>query len=123
MWKRVALGSNTAAMIEMDVGRRYPAARCEMYLRLKSGEEHYWKAGFADAVKRLAQECSACDGLRMQYSPEHPYGMVCTALCDCPSPAPACRELKRRPRAMLVLVHNGRQDVLVGSNFGPGCAH
>ncbi len=120
MWKRVSLNSNAAAMIEMDFQRRFPKARCELFLRSKEGgRDQYWTGSFAAAAKRLETGCPSCSGLCVRYNPEHPYGMVCVAVCDCQRPERVCRELDQRPRVMMVVVHDGQRDLLVGHTVVP----
>lgn len=120
MWKRVSLNLNTAAMIEMDFQRRFPKAVCEIFLRNKGGgRDQYWTGSFGAALKHLETVCSSCTGLYVRYRPDHPYGMVCTVGCDCPRPERMCLELNQRPRAMMVVVHDGKRDVLVGNSIGP----
>lgn len=120
MWKRVSLNSNTAAMVEMDLKRRFPQARCELFVRNKGGgRDQYWTGNFGAVLQCLETVCASCTGLCVRYNPDHPYGMVCMVTCDCPRPERMCLELNQRPRAMMVLVHDGNRDVLVGNFSGP----
>ncbi len=120
MWQHSSNPEQTAQIIEADLKRRFPGGCVEIFYRtLDASGEQYWNGELPAAMQKIQQGCEGCSGADFHYDPGHKYGMVCTAVCTCKKPRPACSHWAQRPRVMVLLTHNGARDVLIGQRGTP----
>ncbi len=120
LWKHCSEPDAAGKWIESDLAGRYPHGAMEVFVRgMNQAQDRTWAGGFCSALQQVTGGCGRACGVLLRYDPGHPYGMICTAVCDCPKPQGACRERESRPRATLLLLHTGTRDILIGQRAAP----
>lgn len=114
-WKRYARPDLVARWLDEDLARRFPKGEFEIRVR-EAGElyERVWEGSLANALQEMVRTCGRPMGLALHYEPLHPYGLICTAVCDCVCMSGPCLSWEWRPRVTVVLLNNGAGAVLIG---------
>lgn len=107
-----------------EVARVYPLGEFELHLHSRGGGAgQCQKGGAVGMLAKLNEFCTQFPGALVRYTPNHPYGIISDIVCDCDgiqTTCPTkCRGMADRPRAFLLLIHDGVQAVVLGKYEPP----
>ncbi len=107
-----------------DMTRLYPFGQFELHLHSHGSKEYkHIRDGTARVAETLVEFCSEFPNALVRYTPGNAYGNISTIVCDCRGAKQVCPtkccSIAERPRAFLLLLHDGVDDVLLGRHEPP----